>query len=135
MEIVAHVPPHREAVGDEAHQFPLATDTLMEHDQLQTEEHFGIDARTARGGIAILYQFSDEGEIELRLKTAVEVVLWHKIFERDVFGEWLEVALLSTHHSGASCRNRPGEQRYRSNGPNIQSLARDGTRISTGCRL
>ena len=87
VEIVAHVPPHREAVGDDAHQFPLATDALIEHDQLQTEEHFGVDARTARGGVAILHQFPHEGEIELLLKTAVEVVLWNEIFEGDVVGE------------------------------------------------
>jgi hypothetical protein len=93
---------------------------------------FGIDARTARGGIAILHQFSNEGEIELLLKNTVEVVLWHEIFEGDVFGEWLEVALLRTHHSDASCRNRPGEQCYRSIASNIQSLDREGMRISTG---
>ena len=86
VEIVAHVPPHREAVGDDAHQFSLATDTFIEHDQLQAEEDFGVDARTARGGVAILDQFSHEGEIELLLKAAVEVVLWHEIFERDVVG-------------------------------------------------
>jgi hypothetical protein len=94
----SHVPSHREAVGDDAHQFSLATDTLIEHDQLQAEEHFGIDARTARGGVAILDQFPHEGEIELLLKTAVEVILWHEVFEGDVVGEWLEVALLHTHH-------------------------------------
>jgi hypothetical protein len=97
-EIVAHVPPNREAVGDDAHQFSLATDAFMEHDQLQTEKQFRVDARTARGGVAILNQFSYEGEIELLLKPAVEVVLWHEIFERDVVGEWLEGALLRTHH-------------------------------------
>jgi hypothetical protein len=70
----------------------------MEHDQLQTEKYFRVDARTARGGVAILNQFSYEGEIELLLKTAVEVVLWHEIFERDVVGQWLEGALLRTHH-------------------------------------
>src|SRR5215208_4357643 len=104
MEIVAHVPPNREAVGDDAHQFPLATDTLIEHDQLQAKENFGVDARTARGGVEILHQFSDEGEIELLLKTAVKVILWHEIFEGDVLREWLEVALLGTHHDGASCQ-------------------------------
>src|SRR5215211_9322181 len=103
MEIVAHVPSHREALGDDAHQFSLATDTLIENEQLQTEEDFGVDARTARGGVEILHQFSDEGEIELLLKAAVEVVLWHELFERDVLGERLEVALLRTHHGGASC--------------------------------
>src|SRR5215210_807326 len=85
-------------------------------------------------GVEILHQFSEEGEIEFLLKTAVEVVFWHEILERDVFGEWLEVALLRPHHSGASCHNRPAEQYYRSSGPNIQSLAGEGTRISTGCR-
>src|SRR5215203_7075607 len=104
MEIVAHVPSHREALGDDAHQFSLATDTLIEHHQLQTEEDFGVDARTTRGGVEILHQFSDEGEIELLLKTAVEVILCHEIFERDVLREWLEVALLGTHHDGASCQ-------------------------------
>jgi hypothetical protein len=107
VEIIAHVPPNREAVGDDAHQFSFATNALIEHDQLQTEEHFWIDAGTTRGGVEILHQVSDEGEVELLLKTAVEIVLWHEIFERDVLGEWLEVALLGTHHSGASCRGRP----------------------------
>ena len=81
MEIIAHIPPNREAVGDDSHQFSLATDILIEHDQLQTEEDFGVDARTATGGVEILNQFSDEGEIELLLKTAVEVVLGNEIFE------------------------------------------------------
>jgi len=108
-EIVAHVPPQRQAVGDDAHQFPLAADALIEHDQLQAEEDLGVDARTARGGVAILHQFSHEGEIELLLKTAVEVVLWHEIFERDVLGERLEVALLCTHHGGASCQTMDPE--------------------------
>jgi hypothetical protein len=98
VEFITHVPPNREALGDDAHQFSLATDALMEHDQLQTEEHFRVYARTARGGVAILNQFSDEGEIELLLKPAVEVILWHELFEGDVVGEWLEVALLRTHH-------------------------------------
>jgi hypothetical protein len=97
VEIVADVPPHRQTLGDDAHQFSLATDTLTEHDQLQTEEHFGIDARRTRGGVEILEQFPDEGEIEPLLKTAVEVVLWHEIFEADVFGEWSKVALLRAH--------------------------------------
>src|SRR5215217_5121602 len=105
--LIAHVPPNREAVGDDAHQFSLATDALIEHDQLQAEEHFGVDAGTARGGVEMLHQVSHEGELELLLKTAVKIVLLHEIFERDVLGEWLEVALLRTHHSGASCRERP----------------------------
>jgi len=73
---------------------------------LQTEEDFVIDAGTARGGVKILNQFSYEGEIELLLKSTVEVILWHKIFERDVLREWLKVALLGTHHGRASCQTR-----------------------------
>jgi hypothetical protein len=98
VEIITHVPPNREALGDDAHQFSLATDALIEHDQLQTEEHFRVYARTARGGVEMLHQVSHEGEIELLLKTAVKIVLWHELFEGDVVGEWLEVALLRTHH-------------------------------------
>jgi hypothetical protein len=75
----------------------------MEYDQLQTEEDFGIDAGTTRG-VAILHQVSDEGEFEPLLKTAVEVILWHEIFEGDVLGQRLEVALLGSHHDGASCQ-------------------------------
>jgi hypothetical protein len=52
-EIVAHVPPCGEALGDEAHQFSLAADILMEHDQLQAKEDFGVDARTAGMGVEI----------------------------------------------------------------------------------
>src|SRR5215211_9529017 len=37
-EIVAHVPPCGEAVGDDAHQFSLATNTFMKHDWLQAKE-------------------------------------------------------------------------------------------------
>jgi hypothetical protein len=87
MEIVAHVPPHREVVGDDTHQFSLATDALMEHDQLQAEEDLGVDARTARGGVEILNQRPHEGEIEPLLQAAVEVVLRNEIFEGDVLGQ------------------------------------------------
>ena len=86
-EIVSHVPPHGEAVGDDTHQFPLAADTFVEHDQLQTKEHLWVYARAAGGGVAILHHLPDEGEIEPLLKTAVEVVLRNESFEGDVLRE------------------------------------------------
>ena len=48
VQIIADVPPNREAVGDDAHQFSLAADTFMEHDHLQAQEYFGVDAWTAQ---------------------------------------------------------------------------------------
>jgi hypothetical protein len=66
----------------------------MEHDQLQTEEDFGIDARSARIGAEILHHLPHEGEIEPLLKTSIEVVFWDEIFEGDVLGQRAKVALL-----------------------------------------
>src|SRR5215211_1982008 len=86
-EIVAHVPPCGEAVGDDAHQFSLAANTLIEHDQLQAKEDFGVDARSSGMGVEILHQFPHEREIESLLKTAVEVVFWYELFEGDVVAE------------------------------------------------
>src|SRR5215211_3983292 len=103
----------------------------MEHDQLQMEEDFGIDARSARIGSEILHHLPHEGEIEPLLKTSIEVVFWDEIFEGDVLRRRAKVALLRTHHSGASCWNGSGEQCYRSFSTSIQYFTREDTRIST----
>ena len=102
-EIVSHIPSRREAVADDAHQFPLAADILIKHDHLQAKEDFGVYARTTRGGVETLHHLPYEREIEPLLKAAVEVLLRNELFEGDILGQWVKLALLDPHHGDASC--------------------------------
>jgi hypothetical protein len=73
---------------------PLASQAFEEKNEFEFEKDYGIDTAATRGSVAILHQFPDEGKVKPLLQAAVEVVFGEELFERDVIGEWLEIALL-----------------------------------------
>ncbi len=77
---------HREAVGDDPHELPLAPEVLEEHDELELEEDDRIDGRPAALGVQRLHQIPHEREVERRFEAAVEVVFWDEILQGEVVG-------------------------------------------------
>ena len=85
-EVVAEVPPQREAVRYDLHQLALGAKVFEEHHQLQLEEDDRVHRRPAAVGVQRGDQLPDEREIQPSLQAAVEVVFGDQILEREVVG-------------------------------------------------
>ena len=85
-EVVAQVPPQREAVGDDTHELALRTEVLEEHHQLELEEDDRVDGWPATFCVEWPHELPDEGEVEPSFQAAVEVVLWNQVLKREVVG-------------------------------------------------
>jgi hypothetical protein len=70
---VAEIPAMSQVEAGRLDELALGADPLEEHDQLQLEEDHRIDAGAAALGIEIRGPFTDESQVELRLKMTVEV--------------------------------------------------------------
>ena len=86
VEVVAEVPTHGEAVGRDAHQFPLGAQPLEEHHELELEENHRIDARPAAAGVERGDEVPDEGEVQRPLQSPVEAVSGDEVLQRDLTG-------------------------------------------------
>src|SRR4051812_10188196 len=92
------------AVGGDLHQPALGAHILEKEDELELEENHRVDAGAARrNGVAVLDQLPDERDVEGALQATVEIILREEFFEREIF-ERGEVALLNSHHDGATSR-------------------------------
>jgi hypothetical protein len=73
-QIVAQVPPHREAIRDRPHELAFGAQILEEHHQLQLEEDDRVNRRPAALSVERLYQLPHKREVEPSLKAPVEVL-------------------------------------------------------------
>src|SRR3990172_3338002 len=83
------------------HQAPLGGDPLEEGDELELEEDYRVDGGSARLPVGVPHQLADEGEVELLLQAAVEVVGGNECVEGG-WGEELELLGAVAHHLAAS---------------------------------
>ena len=104
VEVVAEVPAHREAVGRHPHELSLAPHALEEHDELQFEEDYGVDARATALGVQRPHHLPNEREVQLRPQSSVEIVVRDEVLKRDVAGQRGEGADLKAHHGGGASR-------------------------------
>jgi hypothetical protein len=60
---------------------PLASQSLKEKDDLELEKYYWVDARAARGSVAILDHLPHKREVEGLLQMTVEVIVRDELFE------------------------------------------------------
>ena len=79
MRDMAHsdVPSNTQPICRMAHQLPFGTYPFEEHDQLQFEEHDGIDGGTPSTCIGLPHELAHKREIKCVLQMAIEVICWH----------------------------------------------------------
>ena len=74
------------AVGGDLHQQPaLGAQILEKEDELELKENHRVDRGAPARSIAVLEQSPHEREVDGSLQTAIEVVFWDEIFEREIF--------------------------------------------------
>src|SRR5687768_11943103 len=64
-------------------QAALRANALEEHDELELEEHDGVDRRPAALRIAVRDPLPDKGEVQCRIEVPVEVMGGDELLERD----------------------------------------------------
>src|SRR3954453_12674658 len=121
---VAEIPAVREVEAGDVDQAPLRAEALEEQDQLEFEEHDGVDGRPAPSFVELLNPLADEAESELSIEVPVEIVSRDEAFERDRDGLVERTELRGTKHSrytqgGAEEHRNPGHEpwRARAGGP------------------
>src|SRR4051794_20571444 len=91
-------------------QAALGAQPLKEENELELEEHHGVDRRPAALGVAVPGPLADEREVQYGVEVPVEVVRRHQAFERDSDGLVERAELRWTKH------DRPSERGPRSTG-------------------
>src|SRR5258708_28507364 len=76
-QVIANVPQNAESITRMAHQLPFGTNSLKEPDQLQLEEHDGINGGAATACIGLLHEIAYKREVEGALQVTIEVILRH----------------------------------------------------------
>ncbi len=69
-----HIPPHAEAISRMTHQQTFGTNIFKEHDELQLEEHDGVNRGTASACIGLLHKLPDKREVECPVEMPIEVI-------------------------------------------------------------
>src|SRR5690349_15582683 len=84
VQVIAEIPAQAEPVRRDAQQLAFRADALEEHDELQLEEHDGINGRAPTRSIERSNQRVDKGEVERLVEMAVEVVRRDKLLQGDI---------------------------------------------------
>jgi hypothetical protein len=76
-QIVPQIPPHTEPIRCMPYQLAFRAYSFKEHDELQFEEHDGINGGTTTVCIGRLYELADKREIKCALQVTIEMIVWH----------------------------------------------------------
>ena len=124
IQAIAQIPAVGEVQAGCLDQAALQTNPLEEHDELQLEEHDGVDRRPAARGVEIAHPLADKAQVQLSVEAAVEVISRDEVFERDRDGLIERAELWRTQHGrhpngGAEEHQRPRQRlgRARRSGP------------------
>ncbi len=83
IQVIANVPAVRQVEAHHLHEFALRADTLKEHNELQLEEHHGVNGWATQGSCIIFFnQLTHKTQIQFCFDMAIKVLLGDKAFQR-----------------------------------------------------
>src|SRR3989442_10107618 len=82
-----------------SHELSFRANALEKHDELELKEDDGVNGGTPTTSIGLLHKLAHKRQVTCSLQVAIEVILWHQLFQRHI-DERGKGSLFHAHHNG-----------------------------------